>query len=252
MSGLFSQIRCFPLLSARLPDGARVQVVAPPATRGDMAIAIRKHSARTLGVEDFMSAAHEPRTATHRDEVRALVKAGDYVAALKLAVRARMTLLISGGTSSGKTTFLNALLREIPAHERLIFIEDTPELAMTHDNLVGMVAARSPLGEAEATMDSLVQAALRMRPDRIIIGEVRGPEALGYLRAANTGHPGSMTTIHANDCAAAVDQLTLLVLQTGTALTREDVAHFVRRTVDVFVHLESHNGARAIREVVVS
>jgi type IV secretion system protein VirB11 len=167
-------------------------------------------------------------------------------------VRARKNILVSGGTSTGKTTFLNALIREIPRDERLIIIEDTPELRFEHDNAIGLLAARSALGEAQVTADSLLAASLRMRPDRIIVGELRGSEAYTYLRAVNTGHPGSMTTVHADSAERAVEQIALLVLQTGTRLGRDDVRHYVRMTTDVFVHLERRGGRRRIAEVVLT
>jgi type IV secretion system protein VirB11 len=160
-------------------------------------------------------------------------------------------VLVFGGTSTGKTTFLNALLREIPAEERLILIEDTPELDMTHPNSVGLLAPRSALGEAEVRAEDLLMAALRMRPDRIILGELRGPEAFTFLRAVNSGHPGSMTTIHADTSARAVEQLALLVLQAGSRLAREDVRHYVRASIDVFVQLERIAGRRKVTQVLV-
>jgi type IV secretion system protein VirB11 len=160
-------------------------------------------------------------------------------------------MLISGGTSTGKTTFLNALLREIPADERLILIEDTPELELTHNNSVGMVAARSALGESDVRAEDLLIAALRMRPDRIILGELRGVEAFTFLRAVNTGRPGSMTTIHADSPARAIEQLALLVLQAGSRLGREDVRHYVRESIDVFVQLERQAGQRKIAQVLM-
>jgi type IV secretion system protein VirB11 len=170
---------------------------------------------------------------------------------LRGAVRDRRNVLVSGGTSTGKTTFLGALLREIPPDERLILIEDTPELDMTHANAVGLVAARSALGEAEVRAEDLLMAALRMRPDRIILGELRGPEAFTFLRAVNTGHPGSMTTIHADSPARSVEQLALLVLQAGSRLGRDDVRHYVRRSIDVFVQLERRAGQRRVAQVLV-
>ena len=172
-------------------------------------------------------------------------------AVLGEAVRAKRNLLISGGTSTGKTTFLNALLREIPADERLILIEDTPELELTHRNAIGLLAARSALGEAEVRAEDLLMAALRMRPDRIILGELRGPEAFSFLRAVNTGHPGSMTTIHADSPLRAVEQLALLVLQAGSGLVRDDVRHYVRESIDVFVQLDRQAGRRRVAQVLV-
>jgi type IV secretion system protein VirB11 len=249
-----------PLLSATLPDGARVQVVAPPATRGDLALAIRKHVSPDLSLSDYVSAGSFAETkrgdvggrAPIDVELARMLDAGDVAGMLAIAVKARKNILVSGGTSTGKTTFLNALIREIPSHERLILIEDTPELHLGHANAVGLLAARSALGEAQVTADSLLAASLRMRPDRIIVGELRGPEAYTFLRAVNTGHPGSMTTVHADSAERAIEQIALLVLQTGTRLGREDVHHYVRSTVDVFVQLARTGGRRHVAEVVLA
>ncbi len=249
-----------PLLSATLPDGARVQIVAPPATRGALALAIRKHVAADLALADYVAAGAFAAT-SGRDRLeeagsdRALAEllaAGDIAGMLAAAVRDRRNILVSGGTSTGKTTFLNALIREIPAGERLILIEDTPELQVRHDNVVGLLAARSELGEADVTANDLVAASLRMRPDRIILGELRGEEAFAFLRAVNTGHPGSMTTVHADSAERAIEQIVLLVLQAGTQLTRDDVRHYVKSTVDVFVQLARVGGERRVAEVVLN
>lgn len=251
--------RAHPLLSAALPDGARVQIVAPPATRGPIAFAIRKHVSADLSLADYVAggAFNETRrdgaggAADIDSRLAALLDAGDIAGLLAEAVRARRNILVSGGTSTGKTTFLNALIREIPAEERLILIEDTPELHMRHANAVGLLAARSELGEARVTAEELLSASLRMRPDRIVVGELRGPEAFTFLRAVNTGHPGSMTTVHADGAARAIEQITLLVLQAGTGLSRDDVHHYVRSTVDVYVHLERTGGRRHVAEVLL-
>jgi type IV secretion system protein VirB11 len=248
-----------PLLAATLPDGARVQVVAPPATRGPLALAIRKHVSPELTLSDYVSDGAFAETRRGEGEGRcavdaqlaALLQAGDIAGLLAAAVRARRNVLVSGGTSTGKTTFLNALLREIAAEERLILIEDTPELHLAHANAIGLVAVRGSLGEARVTAEDLLAASLRMRPDRIILGELRGPEALTFLRAVNTGHPGSMTTIHADGAERAIEQVALLVLQAGTRLGREDIHHYVRSTIDVFVHLERSGGRRRVAEVVL-
>ncbi|QNA83300.1 P-type DNA transfer ATPase VirB11 [Sphingomonas sp. So64.6b] len=249
-----------PLLSASLPDGARVQIVIPPATRSGLALAIRKHVSPDLTLDDYVAAGafadtrHGDLSARSEIDIKlaALLDAGDIAAMLALAVRSRKNILVSGGTSTGKTTFLNALLREIPEDERLILIEDTPELKLRHENAIGLLAARGELGEARVTADDLLAASLRMRPDRIIVGELRGNEAYTFLRAVNTGHPGSMTTVHADSTERAIEQITLLVLQTGTQLGREDVHHYVRSTVDVFVQLARSGGRRHIDEVMLA
>jgi type IV secretion system protein VirB11 len=248
-----------PLLSATLPDGARIQVIAPPATRGTLALAIRKHVASNLSLDDYVGQGAFAATRTGDDTRRSTIDAeladmlasGDIAGTLAAAVRARRNILVSGGTSTGKTTFLNALIREIPAEERLILIEDTPELRIRHDNAVGLLAARSALGEADVTADDLVSASLRMRPDRIILGELRGVEAYAFLRAINTGHPGSMTTIHADSTDGAVEQLALLVLQSGSRLSRDDIHHYIRTTIRVFVQLGRIGGRRQVEEVVL-
>ncbi|MEG3085376.1 P-type DNA transfer ATPase VirB11 [Sphingomonas sp. PB2P12] len=247
-----------PLLSAALPDGARVQVVSPPATRAHLALAIRKHVSANLSLDDYLGSGAFSATRTDDDaghaaqdeEIAGLLAEANIAGALRAAVLARRNILVSGGTSTGKTTFLNALIREIPAHERLITIEDTPELQITHPNTVGLVAVRGALGEAQVSADDLVSASLRMRPDRIILGELRGPEAYAFLRAVNTGHPGSMTTIHADSTEGAVEQLALLILQGGTRLNRQDVRDYVRNTIGLFVQLGRRAGQRYVAQVV--
>lgn len=244
-----------PLLSARLPDGERVQIVSPPATRGDIALAIRKQVSSKLKLADYVDAGSfadvdsgEGRALVDADLALRLA-AGDIAGLLSAAVQARRTILVSGGTSTGKTTFLGALLQEVPPDERLILIEDTQELDIQHPNAIGLIAPRSALGEALVAANDLVSASLRMRPDRIILGELRGNEALAFLRAVNTGHPGSMTTVHADSAEGAIDQIALLVLQAGTQLGRADIDHYVRSTVDVYVQLARKGGRRFVSSV---
>ena len=190
-----------PLLSASLPDGARVQIVGPPATRGPLALAVRKHTLSDLSLAELGQAgafqASSRRGVGGDAELQALLDRGEVEAFLRLAVRRRKTIVLSGGTSSGKTTLLNALVKEIDRRERLILIEDAPEIRLEHENAVGLIAARGDAGEARVDTEDLLQAALRMRPDRILLGELRGREAFAFLRAVNTGHPGSITTLHA-------------------------------------------------------
>lgn len=244
-----------PLLSASLADGSRVQVIAPPATRGTLALAIRRHAIsdltlRQLGEGGLFDGAE---TAAMDDDpaLRDLLDRGDLEAFLASAIRARRTIVISGGTGSGKTTLLNAITREIPAHERLIAIEDAPELKLHHDNALGLVAVRDEQGEARVDADALLSAALRMRPDRILLGELRGKEAFAFLRAVNTGHPGSITTVHANSAEAALDQIALLSLTSGVQLDWALARTYVRQIIDVVVQLErTASGARRVREVV--
>ena len=234
-----------PLLSAVLPTGERIQIVSPPATRRHFALSIRRH--RLLDV---------PLTAYERDAKAGPAKSWHERAPgtsdiefLRRAVRGGATILISGGTSSGKTTFLNALLREIPEHERVILVEDTPEIRLGDRNGVGLIAVKGETGEARVTTDDLLQASLRLRPDRIVLGELRGGEAVSFLRAINTGHPGSLSTIHANSPTGALEQLALMVMQSGLGLSRLDTIAYVRSVVDLIVQLDRQGGQRGIAAI---
>ena len=162
------------------------------------------------------------------------------------AVAARKTILISGGTSSGKTTLLNALLKEIPKHERLIAIEDTPEIRLGSDNALGLVAVAGDQGEAKVTVDDLMRASLRMRPDRLIVGELRGSETVTFLRAINTGHPGSISTVHANSPQGALEQIAFMCMQAGLGLGRQETRDYARSMIDVIIQLDRKSGQRAI------
>ena len=246
-----------PLLAATLPGGERVQIVAPPATRGSLVIAVRKHVVADMTLDDYDRNGdfNGLRTDGGSDatlinaELRVILDEGRTSEFVRQAVRRRKNIVISGGTSTGKTTFLNALLKEIDQHERLIVIEDAAEVQIAHPNAVGLLAVRGEMGEARVTTEDLVQASLRLRPDRVILGELRGREAASYLRAVNTGHPGSITTLHADSPRGAVDQLALLVLQAGLNLGRVEIIAYVRRVVDIFIQLSRQNGRRVISEI---
>ncbi len=245
-----------PLLAATLPDGARVQFCAPPATRGAMVVAIRKHSMPDLRLSDYLASGAFERmdelaaARTLSDAaLAALLDSGKIVEFLTLAVRQRKTIVISGGTGTGKTTFLNALLKEAPTEERFVLIEDTPEIQLEHLNAVGLVAVRGRLGEASVTPADLLEAALRLRPDRIIMGEIRGAEAISWLRAVGTGHPGSITTVHANSPAGAIEQLAIMSLTAGTELGRTELIDYVRATVDIFIQLGRDGAERVVTDI---
>ena len=233
-----------PLLGATIAGGTRVQFVAPSATRDYWAMAMRRHHIADLPLDAF---APVPVAAGQREE--AADPMADPMAYLRRAVRDRRTILISGGTSSGKTSFLNALLREVPDDQRIILVEDTPEIRLPGPNGVGLVAVKGDLGEAQVTTDDLLQAALRLRPDRIVLGELRGVEAVSFLRAINTGHPGSFTTIHANSPEGALEQLALMVMQAGLGLGRADTLAYARSVIDVVVQLRRHEGVRGIAAI---
>lgn len=234
-----------PLLAATLPDGARVQFVAPPATRAGWAMAIRRHRLVNLPLGIFASGPlPQPAPGTRLDP------RADPLGFLRQAIRERRTILISGGTSSGKTTFLNSLISEVPPSERIILIEDTPEIRLPSAVSLGLVAVKGEMGEALIGVDDLLQASLRLRPDRLVVGELRGPEAISFLRAINTGHPGSFSTIHANNPAAALEQLGLMVMQAGLGLARPDTLVYARSVIDVVVQLDRANGQRTITDIL--
>jgi type IV secretion system protein VirB11 len=247
-----------PLLAATLPDGARVQVVAPPATRNHFALAIRKHVVQDLTLDNYESAgafaavarSGASERAQQDAELQGLLDRGETKAFFSKAVKAGRNIVISGGTGTGKTTFLNALLKEIPSTDRLIVIEDTPEVKLGHPNAVGLIAVNSELGEARVGIDELLRASLRMRPDRLMVGEIRGAEAFTFLRAVNTGHPGSLTTVHADSPQGAMDQIAFMTLQAGLTLTRADVIDYARSVIDIVVQLTRTSGRRGVSQVV--
>jgi type IV secretion system protein VirB11 len=234
-----------PLLSATLPTGERIQIVSPPATRRHFALSIRRHRLIDVPLSSYEREAKAVTTKSWQDREP---DTSD-IDFLRQAVRGGATILISGGTSSGKTTFLNALLREVPEHERVILVEDTPEIRLGNRNGVGLIAVKGETGEARVTTDDLLQAALRLRPDRIVLGELRGGEAVSFLRAINTGHPGSFSTIHANSPTGALEQLALMVMQSGLGLSRLDTIAYVRSVVDLIVQLDRQGGQRGIAAI---
>lgn len=237
-----------PLLGATLPDGARVQFCGPPAARKHWAMAIRRHRRLDLPLDAYDAGPLGSAEAAPMPDPQA-----QPIAYLREAIRQRRTILISGGTSTGKTTFLNAMLGEIPRRERVVLVEDTPELKLPGDNGVGLVAVKGELGEAKVSANELLQAALRLRPDRIVLGELRGAESVSFLRAINTGHPGSFSTIHANNVRGALEQLALMVMQTGIGLSRADTIAYAASVIDVIVQLgRDESGKRTITAIAES
>jgi type IV secretion system protein VirB11 len=244
-----------PLLSAALPNGGRVQIIAPPATRGGLVLAIRRHVIADLSLDELGDAGlfdgHDgPQTSASVDAALSkLLDEGDRLGFLKLAVKRRKTLVISGGAGVGKTTLLNALVREIDPAERLIVIEDAPEVRLDRPNAIGLIAVRGDQGEARVDADDLLRASMRMRPDRILLGELRGPEAFAFLRAVNSGHPGSITTVHADSPEGALDQIALLAMTSGLELGWTQLKTYVSRVIDVVVQLERREGRRRITAI---
>jgi type IV secretion system protein VirB11 len=237
-----------PILSATLPDGCRIQIVLPPAAE-DITISIRRPSIFGLDLDAYQAQGAFETIATESvlssdAALWARLKSKDVAGFLKSAIRQRISILISGGTSSGKTTFLNACLREIPANERIVTIEDTREVQPPHPNRVHLLASRGNQGSASVTPPQLVETALRLRPDRIIMGELRGAEAFAFLRAVNTGHPGSLATLHADSPAMAFEQLTLMVMQANLGLTPAQIKTYVRRIIPIVIQLKRDASAR--------
>jgi pilus assembly protein CpaF len=225
-----------PLVDARLPDGSRVHAVIPPISIGGPVLTIRRFASRPLAPDDLV------RNGTCAKEVMDLLVA---------AVRARRSILVSGGTSSGKTTTLNALAFAIAEHERIVTIEDAAELRLPQPNVVAL-ETRPPSVEGTGAVDvrTLLRAALRMRPDRIVVGEVRGGEALDMLQALNTGHQGSLTTAHANGPYHALMRIETMALMGGVDLPAAAIREQIRRGFDLIVHQErSPEGRRRITHV---
>ncbi len=249
-----------PLLSASLPTGERIQIVMPPATTaGCVAIAIRRPAARVWSIEELAMRGIFRRTqrATHRlddteQELLRLLARGDYQAFMCLAVTGRKNILVSGPTGSGKTTWTKALIREIPSHERLITIEDAKELVLDrHPNHVRLFYSKDDQGIARVTPKQLLESCLRMKPDRILLAELRAEEAFDYLRNVNSGHPGSITSVHAASAELAFEQLVLLVKQNpgGRDLARSDIKSLLYLLIDVVIQFGVEHHERFIKEI---
>lgn len=246
-----------PLLSANLPQGYRIQIVYPPAVNDQtVGMSIRKSSLLDHDLSwyaeqgSFVPAPHRLQEKSARENLLQLHAEKNYQEFLIQAVNQKLNILISGGTSTGKTTFLNALLKQIPSTERIITIEDVPEIRVTQPNSLSLFASRNQQGRAKIDMQDLVEASLRLRPDRIIIGELRGAEAFSFLRAVNTGHPGSIATLHADTPTLAFEQLVLMVMQKNLGLNREQIENYIRLIIDVVVQLKKgEQGARYISEI---
>lgn len=249
-----------PLLSAALPSGERLQVVLPPACQaGTVAITIRRPSERVWGLSELAhgglfhrcAVAGQGLDATDQ-ALGALLGRGQWEAFLRAAVCARKNIIVSGATGSGKTTLTKALVREIPAEERLITLEDAAELNLEgHANVVRLFYSKDGQGLARVTPKQLLEACLRMRPDRILLAELRSDEAYYYLRNVNSGHPGSITSVHASSALLAFEQLTLLVKESpgGRDLSREDIRALLMQLVDVVVQCGFEGRERIVREI---
>jgi len=249
-----------PLLSASLPSGERIQIVLPPATTKDtVAITIRRPSDEVWSVEELARRgifAHARRSSDALDdterELLRLLAGGEHEAFMRLAVKSRKNILVSGPTGSGKTTWTKALIREIASDERLITIEDAQELVLDrHPNHVRLFYSKDDQGLARVTPKQLLESCLRMKPDRILLAELRAEEAFDYLRNVNSGHPGSITSIHAASAELAFEQLVLLVKQSqgGAQLAREDIKSLLFLLIDIVIQFGVERHERFIREI---
>jgi type IV secretion system protein VirB11 len=249
-----------PLLSASLPTGERIQIVLPPATsQNSVAITIRRPSDQVWSIEELTRSGIFRATRQASDELDsteiellALLQSQQYEPFMRLAVHSRKNILVSGPTGSGKTTYTKALIREIPGEERLITIEDARELVLDrHPNHVRLFYSKDDQGQARVTPKQLLESCLRMRPDRILLAELRAEEAFDYLRNVNSGHPGSITSVHAASAELAFEQLVLLVKQSkgGQELARTDIKHLLYLLVDVVIQFGVEHHQRFIKEI---
>ncbi|OCP37437.1 P-type DNA transfer ATPase VirB11 [Ensifer sp. LC163] len=248
-----------PILSATLPDDERIQIVIPPATtRGTVSITIRKPSSMSLSLSGLDAAGLFAVTAPAYDRpdnadrrLSQLYKAGNYAAFLKQSVLARKNIIVSGATGSGKTTLSKALIQHIPTFERIITIEDTAELVISQPNHVRLFYSKGEQGLAKIGPKELLESSLRMRPDRVLLQELRDGTAFYYIRNINSGHPGSITTVHADSAALAFEQLTLLVKESdgGQDLARDDIRSLLKMLVDVVIQCKRVEGKFRVTEI---
>jgi len=249
-----------PVCSTILPDGERCQIVIPPAVpEGTVSITIRKPSEVKFNLSAFKKHGFfdniviNSNTLSNTDqELLELRDNGRWEAFFDLAVKSRKNIIISGATGSGKTTFSKALIERIPAHERIITIEDTLELDVPPQNHVRLLYSKDGQSLSKIGPKQLLESCLRMRPDRILLQELRDGTAFFYLRNANSGHPGSITTVHADSAALAFEQLTLLVKESegGAQIDRADIRALLLMLVDIVVQVKKFpDGSRHITEV---
>ena len=244
-----------PVVSLTFPTGQRAQFVIPPACEADtVSITIRMPARRVRRLADyeaegFFSSIHSAGRVEQGDrELLALHAAGDHAAFFLRAVQLRRNIVVSGATGSGKTTFMKALVEHIPDGERLVTIEDARELFPRQPNVVHLLYSKGGQGTAKVTAKSCMEACLRMKPDRIILAELRGDEAFYFIRNCASGHPGSITSCHAGSTAQTWDQLALMVKASaeGSGLEFATIRRLLALTIDIVVHIAAQGGRRHI------
>jgi len=249
-----------PILSTTLPDGERCQIVIPPAVPdGTISITIRKPSDLSISLDEFDRTGMFKSVVTDTTQLSEVDKElldlrdqAKWPEFFDLAVKSRKNIIISGATGSGKTTFSKSLIRSIPDHERIITIEDALELEIPQPNHVRLLYSKDGQGLSQAGPKQLLESCLRMRPDRILLQELRDGTAFFYLRNANSGHPGSITTVHADSAMLAFEQLTLLVKESegGSQIDRADIRSLLIMLVDIVVQMKRlPDGSRRVTEV---
>jgi pilus assembly protein CpaF len=224
-----------PILDSRLPDGSRVAAVLPPCSIQGVALTIRKFTSHKFQMGDLVALGMLRKALAYQHT--------KYVLELN-------NILISGGTGSGKTTLLNSLAEFIPIPERIVLIEDTAEIQIHKPNILRLEARREQNGIPAVTIRELLKATLRHRPDRIILGEIRGSEAFDLLQLLNTGHSGTLSTVHANSAAQAISRFTTCVLQSGVEMPYAAIKANIADSLDVIVQIERRSGKRVVSEVV--
>jgi pilus assembly protein CpaF len=224
-----------PILDSRLPDGSRVAAVIPPCSLHGVTLTIRKFNTRHFEIHDLIRTGTLDQALANR---------------LEDCVLSRKNILISGGTGTGKSTTLGILAKFIPDDERILLIEDTAEIHLSHANLVRFEARQEQNGVRPVAIRDLLKAALRHRPDRILLGEVRGGEAFELLQLLNTGHSGTLSTIHANSARQGLARFTSCVLQSGIELPYRAIKTNIGDSLDIVVHLERRPGRRFVSEVL--
>ncbi len=251
-----------PLLSASLQDGSRVQIILPPTAKHHT-LSIRRKVVRNFNLADYdksnfyqdaqpfdVKKIDFTQLGQEEQQLSLLYSQQAWGAFIRRAIELKKNIVISGGTSSGKTTFLNACLHHIPIEDRILILEDAREIDTPHPNQVSLLSSKGDQGLAKVSMQDLVQCCLRLRPDRIIVGEIRGKEVLDFLGACSTGHEGSLTSIHANNPRVALMRMTQLYKQNNVpSMSDEDILREINEVVDVIIQVGKTSAGRRVKGI---